>query len=155
MIDTVKLHLGGLKDSRRSQRGTTLIELMVAITIAALALALIVGTISTSVIDANLAKRNTAAQAVLQYEMERVSASTYSAAALSYSECFATENPASPAPAAGYGAACPSGGFTLRADVNWQWLPSSTTVQVWTIAVSGWPSGVGTGNSVQVYKTRH
>lgn len=137
-------------DGRRAQSGTTLVELLVSLTIASMALALIVGTLSTGLIDATLAKRNTAAQAVLQYEMEQVNASAFTA---SYSDCFATENPTSPVPAAGYGLACPSGPYTLRADVTLK--SSSGTLTRWLIAITSWPSGSPMGSSVEFYKANH
>jgi prepilin-type N-terminal cleavage/methylation domain-containing protein len=139
---------------RRAQSGTTLVELLVALVIAGLALALVVGTLSTGLLDSTIAKRNTAAQAVLQYEMEAIGASTFSASAAQYSDCFATEGPTSPASAGGYKAGCPSGPYTLRADVRWQWLASAppNTVQVWTIAIASWPSSAPIGTSVSLYK---
>ena len=140
-------------DRRRAQAGTTLVELLVSLTIASLALALVVGTLSTGLLDATLAKRNTATQAILQYEMEQISASVFDPSAASYSNCFAIEKPASPTPAiGGYLGSCPSG-YTLRSDVTWQ--PYSSTVQNWKIAISAWPSGNATGASVQLYKVTH
>lgn len=140
-----------LADRRRAQSGTTLVEVLVSLVIASLSLSLIVGTLSSGLLNATLAKRNTAAQAVLQYELEAVSASTFSASAAPYSDCFATEDPTSPTSAGGYQAACPSGPYTLRADVNWLWQ-TPNTVQVWTVAISSWPSNGATGSSVSVYK---
>lgn len=140
------------KDRRRAQAGTTLIELLVALAIAGLALALVVGTISTGILDATLAKRNTAVQAVMQYEMEQVSASAYNPSAPSYSDCFATEKPMSPTPASGYLGLCPPS-YTLRADVTWQTY--SGNVQSWTIAVGAWPSGSATIGSIQLLKSPH
>jgi len=142
-----------IKDRRRAQSGATLVELLVSLVIASLALALIVGTLSTGLLDSTIAKRNTASQAVLQYEMESVSASAFNPSAQSYSDCFATESPTSPAVASSYQGACPDGPYTLRADVTWQWLPSApNTVQVWTVAVSAWPSGATFGSSVSIFK---
>lgn len=138
-----------LRDRRRAQSGQSLVEVLVSLVIASLALALIVGTFSTGLLDATLSKRNAAAQAVLQYEMEAVSAYSFNAAAAAYSDCFATESPTSPTSAGGYQSACPSGPYTLRADVNWQPLNG---VQVWTIAISSWPSGSPIGKSVSLYK---
>jgi type II secretory pathway pseudopilin PulG len=145
-----------LKDGRRAQAGATLVELMVSLMIAGLALALIVGTLSTGLLDATLAKRNTAVQAIMQYETEQVGAAAFDSAAQSYSECFATEDPTSkPALASAYQAGCPGNVYTLRADVQWSWVPSSTTVQVWTIAVNTWPASPNPVTSVQVYKVPH
>lgn len=142
------------KDRRRAQTGTTLIELLVSLTIAGLALSLIVGTISTGLLDATLAKRNTAVEAVIEYEMEQISSSAFSTSAVPYSDCFATENPANPASAAGgYLGTC-SVGFTLRADVNCQ-PTCSNRVQTWTIVISGWPSQAKTGAAISIYKVAH
>ena len=142
-----------MKDRRRAQAGATLVELLVSLVIASLSLALIVGTLSTGLLDSTIAKRNTAAQAVLQYEMEAISASNFDASAAPHSDCFATEDPSSPASAGGYLAACPSGPYTLRADAGWQWLASAPgAVQVWTISIRSWPSDAAIGSSVSVYK---
>lgn len=141
------------RDRRRAQSGATLVEVLVSLVIASLALALVVGTLSTGLLDSALAKRNGAAEAILQYEMEAVSANAFSASAPAYSDCFATEDMTAPTPAAAYQAACPAGTYTLRADVTWQWLPSSPgTVQVWTITIDSWPAAVTIGKSVSVYK---
>jgi type II secretory pathway pseudopilin PulG len=137
-----------IKDGRRAQAGTTLVELLVSLTIAALALSLVVGTISTGLLDATLAKRNTAAQAVIEYEMEQVAAGPFNPPQ-SYSDCFATENSASPARAAGSPLSCPSGPYTLRADVSCQPV---NTIQLCSIAVFGLPSKLPTGSSIQIYK---
>jgi type II secretory pathway pseudopilin PulG len=144
----------GLKDRRRAQSGATLVELLVSLVIASLSLSLIVGTFSSGLLNATLAKRNTATQAVLQYEMEAVSASVFNASAAPYSDCFATEDPTSPTSApGGFQTDCPGGPYTLRADASWQWLASAPgTVQVWSIAISSWPSGAVTGSSVSLYK---
>jgi type II secretory pathway pseudopilin PulG len=141
-------------DRHRRQAGTTLVELLVSLTIASLALALIVGTLSTGLLDATLAKRNTAAQTILQYEMEQISASPYNPLATPYSNCFAMERPASPTTATGgYLGTCPAG-YALRSDVSCQ-QPCSSAVQNWNIVVSALPSGTPTGASVQLYKVTH
>jgi type II secretory pathway pseudopilin PulG len=144
-----------IRDRRRAQAGTTLVELLVALSIAAFALAIIVGTLSSGLLQSTISKRNTAVQAVIQYEMEQVGASAFSGSASPYSDCFATEAPTDPAAATGYQLDCPSGPYSLRADVTWQWLPSSSTVQVWTITVRALPSGDAVGTSVQTYKVTH
>ena len=143
-----------LKDRRRAQSGATLVELLVSLVIASLALALIVGTLSTGLLDSTIAKRNTAVQAVLQYEMETISASKFDAGAATYSDCFATESPTSPIAApSGYRTDCPSGPYTLRADVSWQPLASApNTVQVWTVKVTSWPSDAAIGSGISLYK---
>lgn len=141
-----------LRDRRRAQAGTTLVELLVSLVIASLALALIVGTFSTALLNASLAKRNTAVEAVVKYEMEEVGASSFSPSAAPYSECFATEDPTVPAQASSFQGQCPNGPYTLRADVAWSWLDTSDTVQVWSISVSSLPSGSSVGNTVSIYK---
>ena len=144
-----------LRDRRRAQAGTTLVELLVSLVIASFALAIVVGTLSTGLLDTTLAKRNTAVEAVLQYEMEAVGATPFNSSAQPYSDCFAIENPSAPARATAFGGSCPGAAYTLRADVSWQWLASSTTVQVWTITVVALPSGGSTGQSIQTYKVSH
>lgn len=145
-----------LKDRRRAQAGTTMVELLVAVTIAGLSLALIVGTLSNGVLEASLAKRNAAIQAVLQYETDAVHASTFAASAAPYSECFASDDPASsPALAPAYLGNCPSSSYSLRADVSWSWSGTSTTVQVWTIAINTWPASAQPISTLQLYKVAH
>ena len=143
-----------LKNRRRAQSGATLVELLVSLVIASLALALVVGTLSTGLIDSTIGKRNTAAQAVLQYEMEAITASAFDTVPKSYSDCFATESPTNPTPApAGYKTPCPSGPYTLRADVSVQWLASApSTVQVWTVNVTSWPTDAVIGSQISLYK---
>jgi type II secretory pathway pseudopilin PulG len=137
------------KDRRRAQAGTTLVELLVSMTIVGLALVLIVGTISTGLLDATISKRNTASEAAIQYEMDSIAANPFNGSAPSYSDCFATENTTAPTQA-GFQQACPSGSFSLRLDVTW--TPVSSTVQDWTITVTTWPSGAQVGSPTSVYK---
>ena len=139
----------GVRARRRAQAGTTLVELIVSMMIIGLALVLVVGTFSTGLLDASLAKRNTAAQAAAQYELGELSGSTYSASAPSYSECFATEAPTAPT-VASYQGTCPPGPFTLRADV--QLVSTSGGVQLWTIAIVSWPTGTPIGSAISTYK---
>lgn len=134
------------KDRRKAQAGFTMVEVLVSLVIASLALALAVGTISTGLLNASLAKRNTAVQAVMQYEMEQLNATPV---ATSYSDCFATESPNSPAAAAAYQGACPAGPYTLRADVNLQSRSGSTSL--WTISVITWPNSTRSIASIQLY----
>lgn len=142
-----------LRDRRRAQAGTTLVELLVSLVIASLALALIVGTLSSGLLDSTVAKRDTAAQGVVEYEMEAVTASTFDPSAPAYSDCFSTESPTAPQAATGFQAACPAGPYSLRADVSWQWLPSQPgVVQVWTISISSWPNAATVGSAVSIYK---
>lgn len=145
-----------VRDRRRAQSGTTLVELIVAIGIAGLALAIVVGVLSNGLLDATLAKRNTAVQAVMQYETEQVSAIAFlGSGAQKYSECFAIENPTSkPQVTTAFQGACPDNTYPLRADVTWTW--QSSTVQVWTIAVvDASPANPQPISTVQVYKVAH
>ncbi|HVC76711.1 MAG TPA: type II secretion system protein [Candidatus Micrarchaeaceae archaeon] len=139
-----------LKDRRRAQAGTTLVELLVSVTIMGFALVLIVGTISTGLLNSAVAKRNTATEAVVQYELDSISGSQFNGAAQKYSECFATENNSPPMMASGYLQPCQDNAFSMRADVSW--TASSPTVQVWTIAVVTWPGQTPIGAPTQVYK---
>jgi type II secretory pathway pseudopilin PulG len=142
----------GSKDRRRAQAGTTLVELLVSLMIIGLALVLIIGTFSTGLLDASLAKRNTAAQAVVQYELDQVGASTFQSSPQPYSDCFATESSTAPQPAVSYQGGCPAGQpYTLRADVTWGSGPTSTS-QVWTITVSTWPNPAPIGTPVSTLK---
>jgi type II secretory pathway pseudopilin PulG len=138
-----------VKNRRRAQSGTTLVELLVSLMIVGIALVLIVGTFSTGLLNAAMAKRNTAVEAVTQYEMERIGASAFSSSApAAYAECFATESPTSPGP-------CGGSQYTLRADVTWTWDQSSTTVQVWTITISSLPSGTQVGSPISILKVAY
>jgi type II secretory pathway pseudopilin PulG len=140
-----------LRDRRRRQSGATLIELLVSVTIMGLALTLVIGAFSTGVLDATLAKRNTAVQAVIQYEMESISSSQFNPNARAYSECFATENPGAPLLLANYQGSCPSSAYTLRSDVSWKPGPTASSQQ-WTVTVSSWPGGTQVGVPVDIYK---
>lgn len=140
------------KNRRRAQAGTTLVELLVSLMIIGLALVLIIGTFSTGLLDASLAKRNTAAEAVVQYELDQIGASAYQTSPPPYSDCFATESSVAPQPAVSYRGGCPAGPpFTLRADVTWGAGPTSTS-QVWTITVNTWPNPAPIGTPVSLYK---
>lgn len=141
-----------VKDRRRAQAGTTLVELLVSLVIIGLALVLIVGTFSTGLLDATIAKRNTSVEAILQYEIDKIGASQFDPAASDYSECFATSDSTSPTLATSYKGSCPAGPYSLRADVRWQWLPSWNTVQVWTVAVAAVSDGSQVGSPISVYK---
>ena len=139
------------KDRRRAQSGATLIELLVSLVIMGLALVLIIGTVSTGLLDASLAKRNTAAQAVTQYELEQISGGPFVSPPQAYAECFATENAAPPSPAPPSPGNC-SAGYPLRAEVSGSPGPPGTQTQVWTVSV--FANGVRIGNSVSVVKAR-
>ena len=140
------------KDRRRAQAGTTLVELLVAIAIIGLALVLIVGTFSTGLLDAAVAKRNTATQAVIQTELGRISGSQYDPGALSYSECYKTEAADPPLPLANYKDACPDSTYSLRADVSLGSSPPTSTTQIWTVTVVTWPELASAGSSVSTVK---
>jgi prepilin-type N-terminal cleavage/methylation domain-containing protein len=138
------------KDRRRAQSGATLIELLVSLVILGLALTLVVGTFSTGLLESTISKRNTATEAILQYELESISGATFDSTPNNYSDCFATENPTAPTPATGgYQGTCPVG-FTLRADVKESGGPSGA--QQWKVTVKSWPDGGQIGAPVSVYK---
>lgn len=139
-----------VRDRRAAQSGATLIEMLVSVAILGLSLSLIVGTLSTGVLNAVLAKRNTAAQAVVQYELDEIQASSFTASASAYSQCFATEDASAPVLTA-YQASCPSPNFTLRADVSPAAGPTSTR-QTWTITVTATGTGQQVGPAIQVVK---
>ena len=134
-------------DRRRAQSGATLVELMVSITIIGFALAIVIGTFSTGLLDSTLAKRNTAAEAVMQYELEKV---TFGGTP--WAECFTSDSQVTPDP----DPACPTDRtYTLRADVSCTDCTSSPTVQTWMVSVSAWPGGGGPlVPSVSVIKAR-
>lgn len=137
------------RDRRRAQAGTTLVELLVSLMIIGLALVIVVGAFSTGLLNATLGKRDVAAQAVVQYELDKINASQYSPAAQPYSECFATETQDKPQVASSAGGACP-GYATLRADVTVTQL--TTTRQQWTVSVVSLPSGAQAGLRISTYK---
>jgi Tfp pilus assembly protein PilV len=135
----------------RAQAGTTLIELLVSTVIIGVALVLLVGMFSTGVIDSNLAKRDTGAQAATQYEVDRIDAAAYSANPTSYSECFAADGSGGPT-VVGFKAACPSAA-RIRADVSAaQVNVNGVAVQQWTIRVDVWPGATAIGTSLSLYK---
>ncbi len=140
------------RDRRQAQAGATLIELLVSLVVMGLALVLIVGTFSTGLIQATLAKRNTAAVAIVQYELEQISGAAYNGSSPSYSDCFATEDATSPpAPAVSFQGACTGSSYVLRADVAVAPGPSPSS-QLWSITVVSWPGAGQVGNTVQVIK---
>jgi type II secretory pathway pseudopilin PulG len=140
------------RDRRQAQSGSTLVELLVSVVIMGMALALIVGTFSTGLIDAALAKRDTAAVAVVQYELDQISGGVYDNSAPPYSDCFATEDATSPpVPAVSFQGACTGSTYVLRADVAVTPGPSPTS-QLWSVTVVSWPSAGQVGNTVQTIK---
>ncbi|MDQ2942210.1 MAG: type II secretion system GspH family protein [Candidatus Dormibacteraeota bacterium] len=132
---------------RRAQAGTTLIELLVSLMIIGLAVLVLVGSLSTGVLDATLAKRNTAANAAIEYEVEKIGAASYTSPPEPYSECFAIDTAVSPMNAAG--GQCPAG-TNLRADVTGSAVQAG--VQQWTVQVRNYPSLDALGANVSVYK---
>jgi len=130
------------------QAGTTLVELVVSVAIIGLALTLLVGAFSTGVIQSTLVKRNTAVDAALGYELERIAAATYSSTPSPYSECFAVEGAVAPVVVA-YQDSCPAGS-DLRADVTESAGPSG--VQQWTVQIEAYPSLGAVGTPISVYK---
>jgi type II secretory pathway pseudopilin PulG len=138
--------MSGSSARHRAQAGTTLIELVVSTMIIGLVLLLLVGTFSTGLLNATLAKRNTAVEAVIQYELEKIGAAAFNGA--QYSECFAVDSAGAPQ-ATAYQGTCPSGS-NLRADMARSAVQSG--VQAWTVTVKTWPGGATVGTPVTVYK---
>lgn len=136
---------------RRAQAGTTLIELLVSIMIIGLVLVFLVGSFSTAVIDATLAKRNTAVTAATAYEIDKVGAAVYTSEPAAYSDCFAVDSAAHPTQVAFGSADCP-GGTNLRADVGGQNDEDRAGVQLWSVSISTYPSGSTIGTPVRLYK---
>ncbi len=139
-----------LKDRRRAQSGTTLVELLVSITIIGFALATVVGVFSTGLLDATLTKRNAAVEAVTQYELDRIHAAPFDSTAQAYSECFASDSQAAPV-VDSYQGACPDPTFTLRADVSCT-QGCATSVQTWQVMVVTWPSGTRVAQPISLLK---
>ena len=141
------------RSRRQAQSGATLVELLVSVVIMGMALTLIIGTLSTGLLQSTLAKRDTAATAVVTYELSQVSGAQYGSLPPQYSDCFATENAASaPAPALSYQGGCPDSTYTLRVDVSSVPGPRPNT-QLWSITVASWPSVTPIGQQVQVLKS--
>ena len=135
----------------RRRRGFTLVELLVAVVIMGFALVLVVGTFSTGLLDATIAKRNTASVAVLQYELDQISGGQYDSTPQAYSDCFATEDASSPpTPASGYRGACPNSSYTLRVDVRPVSGPSP--IQTWSVTVFSISNAAQVGSPVQLIK---
>lgn len=132
----------------RAQAGTTLIELLVSTMIIGIAVLMLVGALSTGILDATLTKRNTAVNAVVEYELEKIGASAYASSPTRYSECFAVDSTATPVQVL-FGGAC-AAGTNLRADVT----PTTvqTGVQRWAVQVRTYPSLGAVGAVVSVYK---
>jgi type II secretory pathway pseudopilin PulG len=150
-----RLLTGWPRNRRQAQSGATLVELLVSVVIMGLALTLIIGTFSTGLLDASIAKRNTAAVAVVQYELDQISGGAYNASAQPYSDCFATEDAKSPhAPATSFQGPCVGSSYTLRVDVTCNGgtcVPPNTT-QLWSVTVSSWPNVGQVGSTVQIIK---
>jgi type II secretory pathway pseudopilin PulG len=147
-----RLLTGWPRNRRQAQSGATLVELLVSVVIMGLALTLIIGTFSTGLLDSSVAKRNTAAVAVVQYELDEISGGAYKASAQRYSDCFATEDAStSPMTLPTFQGACQGSSYTLRVDVSVAAGPAANT-QLWSVAVTSWPSGANVGNSVQILK---
>jgi type II secretory pathway pseudopilin PulG len=134
---------------RRAQAGTTLVELLVSLMIIGLVLVIIVGAFSTGILDATLAKRNTAVTSATEYELEKIGAAKYTASPASYSECFAVDTAVAPTPAVG--GSCPAG-TNLRADVTEAPVPTQAGVQQWAVQILTYPAQGKIGAAVSVYK---
>ncbi|HKW72258.1 MAG TPA: prepilin-type N-terminal cleavage/methylation domain-containing protein [Candidatus Dormibacteraeota bacterium] len=132
----------------RAQAGTTLIELLVAISIIGLVLVLLVGAVSDGIIQAAMTKRNTAVTGAVEFELDKIGAAVYTTTPAGYSECFAVDTSAPPAQV-GLGGICPAG-TNLRADVTEANVEIG--VQQWTVKVDTYPALAQVGQTVQVYK---
>lgn len=140
------------RDRRQAQAGATLVELLVSLVVIGLGLVLIVGTFSSGLLQSSVAKRNTARAAIVQYELDQISGGAYNASAQSYSDCFATEDAASPPTTLGnFRGACPAGSYVLRADVSVAPGPAPNS-QLWSIAVTIWPGSAQVGSMVKIIK---
>ncbi len=135
---------------RARQSGSTLVELLVAVVIIGFALALVVGTFSSGLLQSTLAKRDTATTAVIQFEMDSVTGAPFNTSPQNYSDCFATETPASPPWTTNYQGSCPANTYTLRADMVV--VPGPGASQQWTISVITWPTLAPTGKPVSFLK---
>jgi type II secretory pathway pseudopilin PulG len=136
------------KDRRRAQSGATLVELLVSVSIIGLALVIVIGTFSNGLLDAAVAKRNTTAQAAMQYELHKISSLPFGNPP--YSECFATENTSQPTPPDSTGTCLP--GYSLRADVTKTSDINSPTIQWWTVTIVSWPGASRIGEPVSTLK---
>jgi type II secretory pathway pseudopilin PulG len=139
------------KDRRRAQAGTTLVELLVSLVVIGLALTLIIGIFSTALLDATIAKRNTAVEVVARYELDKIHASAFNTSPRPYSECFATESPNAPQLLGDYQDPCADNRFSLRADVTLTTSPSAN-VQIWSVSIVSWPDAAPVGNPLSVLK---
>jgi len=137
------------RDRRQAQSGATLVELLVSVVIMGLALTIVIGTFSTGLLDSALAKRNTAATAVVQYELDQIGGSPYTSSPQSYSDCFATEKASTTPKTVALQGSCTSNAYTLRVDVRVAPGPNPGS-QLWAITVNTWP---GTGQVGPVIRT--
>jgi hypothetical protein len=136
------------------QEGIALVEAVVAAAILGGALAMMIGAFSTVSIGTTVAKRSAAAQVAINYEIEKVIAST--APPASYSECFGNENvpvlARPPLRTAFPGDACPSG-FFLRADVVYVGSAPGSSAQEWKVSTFVQPdSSIQAASPVTFYK---
>lgn len=139
------------RDRRKAQSGVTLVELLVSVVIMGMALVLIVGAFSTGLLDATIAKRNTAVEAVIQYELDKIAADP-NPGTPDYSECFATELTTAPE-VLGCMADCNNSQFTLRADVQQLVGQAPTaTSQKWQVTVVTCPDQAQVGAPVSLIK---
>jgi type II secretory pathway pseudopilin PulG len=135
---------------RRAQAGTTLIELLVSTMIIGVAVLMLVGAFSTGILDATLSKRNTAVNAAVEYELEKIGAAAFDATPAPYSECFAVDSSAAPTQVT-FGDGCPAG-TNLRADVTETNVTGQPGVQQWSVQLRTYPSVGAVGAVVSVYK---
>lgn len=140
------------RDRRQAQSGATLVELLVSVVIMGLVLTIVIGTFSTGLLDSVLAKRNTAATAAVEYELDRIGGSPYNSSPQSYSECFATESATTAPMTRPFASSCPGSAYTLRVDVQVAAGPIPNNSQLWSITVRTWPGAGRVGVVVQTVK---
>jgi type II secretory pathway pseudopilin PulG len=133
----------------RAQAGTTLVELVVSIAIIGLAVVLLIGALSTALIDVTKQRQVTVTQAAIEFELQRIQAAAYTSTPAPYSECFADDT-GSPPTAVGYQGSCP-GGTKVRLDVT-EADAVTGGVQQWTVKTISYPAGGQIGSPVSIYK---
>jgi hypothetical protein len=135
---------------RRAQSGTTLIELLVSLMIMGLVVVVLIGSFSTALLDATLAKRDVAVGGAGQYELEKIGASAFNATPSAYSECFAVDTSSAPTQVA-IGGSCPVG-TNVRADVTA--ITLSAGLQQWAVQMRSYPALGVVGSTISVYKVK-
>jgi type II secretory pathway pseudopilin PulG len=126
-----------------------MVELLVSTTIIGLALSLMTGSFSSALIGSHIARNTTAAEVIIQSELDQVRARTYDASAVSFSECFSTSGGEAPA-TGGFPGSC-SASDLYRADVA-RLADPQPNVQRWSVTVQTWPQPRPIVPAVDVFK---